>query len=221
MDPRKIFVLVLTLAAATIGGQEAAQWTILETRAGKEPKTILYQRTGAEAQVLICQKEKRTQTTSLDGSGSTLRWTKQNETGTLVDASRDGRGFVVRSPEGLTTFPGVDLPWVQDLNQLGPFVVGGSQEFRFVAFADFLDSRLKASDMTAFKASKVKKELQEWGSGSGPCWKVRVTFDDLRSAFWGADYWFRLSDGQLVRYEEVRGGPGTPVTVGVLASEHR
>jgi len=136
-----------------------------------------------------------------------------------VELARDGREFVSRSPEGTTRFPAGTGRWLQDLNQLAAFAVGPEVEVRFVAFADFLDARLKASDMTVFKATKVKKEPQQWGTGSGPCWRVRVTFDDLRSAFWGADYWYRVSDGQLVRYEEVRGGPGTPVTVGVLVSE--
>jgi hypothetical protein len=49
--------------------------------------------------------------------------------------------------------------------------------------------------------------------------RVRVNPSGLLARFWSALYWFRSSDGLYVRYEAVRGLPGTPPTVVQLASE--
>lgn len=217
---RKDLVLLFSMVSTLGWGQQSLQWTIRETTAGKEPRVVTYQRSAESAeQTITVRRGERTQTTTVDALGATLRWKKTDASGRSLELARNGREFLLRSPEGTVRFPSDGLRWVQDLNQLTRFVLGTEHEVRFVAFADQLDARLKAADMTVFKATKVKNEPQTWGTGSGPTCRVRVTFDDWRSAFWGANYWFRLSDGQLVRYEEVRGGPGTPVTVGELVSE--
>jgi hypothetical protein len=43
--------------------------------------------------------------------------------------------------------------------------------------------------------------------------RVRVRPAGILAPFWSALYWFRASDGRFVRYEGVRGLPGTPKTV--------
>lgn len=190
-------------------------WTMTETTA-KASQAIHYRlEKDGDRSVLTCERPKGAVVTVFDAQGNTLSWTRQNQGGTL-ELSRVGGDLVVHRGIETSRFPAASLPWIQDLNQLSAFVVGPETKLRFVGFASFLDARLQASDMTTFVATKVGREVQKWGSGQGETWKVRVTFDDLRSAFWGAWYWFRLSDGRLVRTEEVRGAPGTPVTVSVL-----
>lgn len=49
--------------------------------------------------------------------------------------------------------------------------------------------------------------------------QVTVTFPDYRSAFWHSDYWFRLSDGLLLKTEELRGPPGSMKTITELVAE--
>lgn len=204
----------LPLALVLIGpawGEVPLHWTMTETTAGRESRTVSYSWTKTQdgTGTLVCQTPHRTRTTVVAPTGETLRWQKADGSGTRAEAVLGDRDRAGRAP------------WLQDLNQLTDFVVGRALEFRFSAFADLTDARLKASDLTTFKATKLGTEDQVWGTGSGACWHVRITFDDLRAAFWGADYWFRVTDGQMVRYEEVRGGPGTPVTIGVLTAEER
>jgi hypothetical protein len=49
--------------------------------------------------------------------------------------------------------------------------------------------------------------------------RVRVRPYGLLALFWSSLYWYRLPDGLFLRYEAVRGLPGTPLTVVELASE--
>jgi len=49
--------------------------------------------------------------------------------------------------------------------------------------------------------------------------RIRVRPYGLLSLFWSSLYWYRSSDGLYVRYEAVRGLPGTPLTVVELVSE--
>lgn len=219
-------LIILTLVPALgvpAWGAGPSRWTITETTAGKEPKTVVYAWTpaGAGQRSLVGQNPQKTRTTTVGPTGETLVWKRISADGTSVKLVREGQELLLRSDGTTTRLPLDRNPWLQDLNQLASFAAGPDREIRFTTFADLPDARLKAQDLTGFKATKVRTEDQRWGTGSGPCWRVRVTFDDLRSAFWGADYWFRVADGQMVRYEEVRGGPGTPVTVGLLTSEEK
>ncbi len=49
--------------------------------------------------------------------------------------------------------------------------------------------------------------------------RVKVSPWGILSLFWSSLYWFRPSDGAFVRYEGVRGLPGTPKTVVELLKE--
>jgi hypothetical protein len=53
---------------------------------------------------------------------------------------------------------------------------------------------------------------------SVPALRVRVRPAGLLAPFWSTLYWFRPSDGRFLRYEGVRGLPGTPRTVVELMS---
>jgi len=48
--------------------------------------------------------------------------------------------------------------------------------------------------------------------------KVRVGLPGIGSILWNTVYWYRPGDGMFLRYEGVRGFPGTPVTVVELLS---
>lgn len=206
--------LILWALVAAQGGAQSVSWTMTETTGNATKETHYRMDPGR----LTCERSQGTVVTVFDTRGQTLKWTRQGPKGDLV-VTREGADLVAHGGTEVSRFPAGDLPWVQDLNLLAPFVVGNASKMRFTAVADFLDGRLQASDLTTFVATKVKREVQKWGTGEGETWKVRVTFDDFRSAFWGAWYWFRVSDGRLVRAEEVRGAPGTPVTVAVLTEE--
>jgi hypothetical protein len=68
-------------------------------------------------------------------------------------------------------------------------------------------------------AIREKKETVQAGGRAEEAWRIRITVPDVRAFLWGAQYWFRATDGRLLRCEEVRGLPGTPPTVGVLKRE--
>ena len=48
---------------------------------------------------------------------------------------------------------------------------------------------------------------------------VLVSAAGFLSLFWSTLYWYRSTDGLYVRYEGVRGGPGTPLTVVEMIAE--
>jgi hypothetical protein len=49
--------------------------------------------------------------------------------------------------------------------------------------------------------------------------RVRVSPTGFLSLFWSSLYWYRPTDGLNLRYEAVRGGPGTPKTTVELMEE--
>lgn len=148
--------------------------------------------------------------------GTTARWTSAGPSSR--GSPGPGAELTAADPKLREAGP---YPWLQLLPQLAAFCLGNEPSIRFLIVPERLDEQLRAKGPTRLRATKKGKEAVAWKTGSGEAWKLRITFDDPRSLFWGADYWFRTSDGLLVRYEEVRGGPGTPTTVGVLADEER
>ena len=67
-----------------------------------------------------------------------------------------------------------------------------------------------------FTLKKKDAEILEIGGRETEVIRVELRPDGFMGAFWSADYWFRTSDGVLVKYAMARGAPGTPVTVGTL-----
>lgn len=102
-----------------------------------------------------------------------------------------------------------DFPWYQALEKsLEPFIHNsGSDSVRFWMIEPF---GLTAEKMVADKQGEETVTLED--GSTVRAYRVYVTFEGFRSLFWHANYWYRVTDGQFVKFEGARGGPGTPIT---------
>ncbi|MFH1429292.1 MAG: hypothetical protein ABIH39_06065 [Candidatus Margulisiibacteriota bacterium] len=77
------------------------------------------------------------------------------------------------------------------------------------------------NDQTAQKLVAIKGDIETItvNGKEYQAQKVKFTLPDWRSIFWASYYWFRVSDGVLVKTEETRGPPGTLETVMELITE--
>jgi hypothetical protein len=134
-------------------------------------------------------------------------------TGKLVEINVNGKVFKKELD---------NAPWYTSMNQLSVFALGKEAKVEYWVLSvdyDKISSPEKSFIMMKFLATKKGAEKIVCGHDSLETLKVIVTFTDWKSLFWKAQYWFRLSDGKMVRSEMARGGPGTPVTVVELVKE--
>jgi hypothetical protein len=113
-----------------------------------------------------------------------------------------------------------EVSWYQSLICLKTFVLSEDSKKPFYSLSSHFDKRLsegRGIQLLNLVAKKRGAQTIRINGSEVETVRVLVTFNDIRSVFWKAYYWYRADDGQLVRYSEVRGGPGTPETVGVLS----
>lgn len=101
-----------------------------------------------------------------------------------------------------------DDPWIQSIEKsLETFVLSNDDRMEFWTIQpDNLSLRKLLARRSGPETIDVDGEPVE-------AWRVRISLPGIGSIFWGAEYWYRTSDGQFVRYEGTRGPPGTPETV--------
>lgn len=113
-------------------------------------------------------------------------------------------------------------PWYQMGNIRNTFINSdkSKEEFWFIS-SNFHEKMTEKKKIPLIRMvmKKEKKETIIINGKNIDTIHVRVTFPDFRSLFWHGDYWYRLSDGVMVRADEVRGAPGTPKTITILESE--
>jgi len=69
------------------------------------------------------------------------------------------------------------------------------------------------------KMTKQGEEQLNLPVGNVDTIKVRVQLTGLLAHFWSAEYWYRKSDGCMVKYKGVNGPPGTPETILFMCKE--
>ena len=107
----------------------------------------------------------------------------------VVRGSRKGKAIEER-------FVVDQAPWFQATSlSLRKFVL--SQDTR-IAFWTLRPDTLKAMKLTA---TRVAQETIDAAGTSQAAVKVELRADGWRSAFWKSHYWFRASDGVLLRFE--------------------
>lgn len=144
---------------------------------------------------------------------STISWEYQNtETGTDLVAKVQADRVIIKGKHNQEKvqeeFELQGLPWYQ---------------FIEVSLADFVQSKerkkefwiIQPYDLKVYKmvASKEKTETITLSNQEVETAPVKVTLTGIASAFWKVKYWYRKADGFYLRYEGVRGGPGTPKTI--------
>ena len=104
--------------------------------------------------------------------------------------------------------------WCGDFFFLKGFVLSDTTE------KDFIMTMLFNQSVIKLKAIKEKDEVLTINKEKYDTIKVRITLPDWRSMFWSSYFWLRKSDGILVKSEEHRGPPGTPLTTMELVGEN-
>lgn len=116
-----------------------------------------------------------------------------------------------------------DEPWYQTLEISKRFIESPDTNLgKFWFVSDQLGSLTKDDSLfSAFKlqARKEGTEVISYHDRDVEALKVLVRLTGMKAALWKAEYWYRPSDGVMLRYESVRGGPGTPKTIITLLKE--
>jgi hypothetical protein len=105
-------------------------------------------------------------------------------------------------------------PWYESMEVgLGCFAMSGVQREDFwVVDVD----RRKATKMSAKRAGT---ETIDCSGSRVSAVRVLVTAAGVPALFYSVTYWFRQNDGLYLRFEGVRGGPGTPKTIVIYKGE--
>jgi len=99
------------------------------------------------------------------------------------------------------------LPWFEFVEvSLSRFVQSEEEKIEFWILQP---NNLKLYKMVAIKQNTETINLN---GQDVEALQLKLTLPGLASLFWSSTYWFRKSDGVFIRYEGVRGGPGTPKT---------
>jgi hypothetical protein len=101
------------------------------------------------------------------------------------------------------SFP-LEAPWYGSVLLLRAFVLSGEPEVLFHV------SKPEDEQVVLLKAIREGVEVVDVGGTAVEAVRVKYTVPGVRGLFWSSLYWYRASDGLLVRTEETRGGPGTP-----------
>jgi hypothetical protein len=100
-------------------------------------------------------------------------------------------------------------PWYESLERSAhDFVLGGAQG-RLVYW---VIQPWEANAYLLQARSEGREQLRVDGTLVDTL-KIRVSPAGILRIFWSALYWFRADNGRFVRYEGVRGPPGTPKTI--------
>jgi hypothetical protein len=109
-----------------------------------------------------------------------------------------------------------NVDWIQVFEfAVVPFLQSGKKEKECWS--------LRPTEMDAFKMVIIREGTEKITVRQQrlDAVKVRLTASGPLSMFWSAWYWYRVEDLVFVRYESVRGGPGTPLTVIELVKEEK
>lgn len=107
----------------------------------------------------------------------------------------------------------LDAPWYGSVLLLRDFVLSGAPEVRFYV------TRPEQQQVVLLRAIRQQTETVDVGGTPTEAVRVKYTVPGVKGMFWSSLYWYRASDGLLVKTEETRGGPGTPTVFAELQSE--
>ena len=144
---------------------------------------------------------------------ATLSWEYTNRNlGIQILAQRIGDRILVigehKNKEIRQEFAIDNQPWFEFIEvSLTPFIESPDKSKEFWI--------LQPYDLKLYKmvAMKQKIETITVNNNSIEAFNVKVTLSGFASVFWKVNYWFRKTDGVYVRYEGVKGAPGTPKTI--------
>jgi hypothetical protein len=156
----------------------------------------------------------------MDASRATFHYYYESpERNTAYSATREGNEILLQGTlkgQRLSRRVAIDShPWFQSMEwSLQPLVVSGSSRPLVFWVVNPFEGRLYL-----MQAREEQSEEIPVDGRTLEAMRVRVRPWGILSAVWSSLYWFRPSDGAFLRYEAVRGLPGTPKTVVELIKE--
>lgn len=181
--------------------------------------TILRQETGYIIERRA--QEKFVATIHCDSSLAVQRYELYRDDGTTFLFIRDDKTVNVQHGSTQITKKIGDEPWHQSITWFKVFLDSDETSRKFWVVSDKMGELSEEEGFSAMKM-KVKKDGPEFithQDNEVETIRVVVRLTGFKSAFWKAEYWYRASDGVMLRYESVHGGPGTPKTVVTLIEE--
>ncbi len=210
---------LLTLLPARAFAQEYRYLQTIGKDRSFQTVTIRPDASGAALSVVLKDSGfAETHTFTLASDLSTLRWVYEYPDGRSAVFTRKGNG--IRS-EGY--LPGKHPESEAEIDEAPWYAVIGMGLGRFVR-----DGEMKASFWTvnpdngkAYKMAARRRggETIVRDGRPVPAIKVTVSVSGVPAAFYATEYWFRESDGVLLRFEGTSRGPGSPKTILELAEE--
>jgi hypothetical protein len=219
-DMKKKFILFFLMLPAVMVQAEAVRYYYLETT-GTSVRTLVrtFERSGDTVKLAFRDGDSILSEVTCDGKLDQRAWAYRNmpEKTDLV-FSREKNVITCSG-----TFKGNDFTRRYEKDNTEWLQV---YEFCLVSFLDSGKKErecwtIRPTDMEAFRMAVIREgnETVLVRNNRVEAVKVRVTAAGPLSIFWSSWYWFRSADLVFVKYEAVRGGPGTPLTVIELVRE--
>jgi hypothetical protein len=213
---RAVAACLAAVLARDVAAQDGLQHVYVERTQGVETShTLILRRNGTGVEIQW-QAPDEDFITVCDNTGATREW-RFHDSDTDIVARRSGNRIRLEGVDGderISRELAIDgAPWFQPLSYaLGRFSLSDRESVRFWAI------RPDSLEVVKLLATRQDVESVATDAGSFSGRRVRISLGGLLSTFWKAHYWFRLDDGLFIRYEGVRGPPGTPGTVIELRS---
>lgn len=106
-----------------------------------------------------------------------------------------------------------DEIWFGSVLLLRNFVLGDKDEIQFYV------TKPEETKAVKLKAIREGVETVDVDGKAVRAIKIKYTVPDIRGMFWKSYYWYRESDGLLIKTSETRGPPGTPKAAVELVEE--
>jgi len=175
---------------------------------------------GSDITVLSAMSDGDHHSVEMDASRATFHYQFESpERATAYSASREGNEILMEGTlkgRPLSRKVAIDShPWFQSMElSLQPLVVSGSSQPLVFWVLQPFDAHVYLMQAR----EEVEEEIPVDGR-TMPGVRVRVSPWGILSGVWSSLYWFRPADGAFLRYEAVRGLPGTPKTVVEMIEE--
>lgn len=212
-----VAVCIQAASAALAFGDGAVRLVYAE-RAGdaESTKEYLVEKTGRGYRIQLFNKDVKRTIVSGDDLGTTVEEYQNPATGDQLTFRR--LGDVLRLTGSLggkdvdKEFE-VDDVWFGSVLLLRDFVLSDRERTEFYV--------TKPEEERVVKLVAIREGAETITAGGRTCEavKVKYTVPGFKGMFWQSYYWYRTSDGLLVKTEETRGMPGTPKVRAELLSE--
>ena len=173
-------------------------------------------RQGGDLLITLREKDVVQEIASRPG-GETRRETYRNlRTGDRVEVARGPEGLAFSGSLGGRETRKTEScdasPWYGSVLLLRDFLLSGRETQAFHL------TRAEETSLVTLEATRQGRETLSTALGPVEAVKVKMTLPGMKSWMWKSWYWFRASDGVLLRSEGTR-GPASPVYVVELVEE--